>query len=283
MTIETLRETYHLQICREIVYLDSKGIPNNADKNSNASKAIARGVFERITCNTPQKSQISGQKAGRLFEKINQAFLQAAFSLLNHLRPGQWIFNVTGDISKFEQYRHLAELTFVLQKNPELKTSLGTDYFITPDIIIAKSPTSDARINQKEFVISEQMNLARLTPFRASNNLFKTMFLHASVSVKWTLRSDRAQNARTEALNLIRNRKGHTPHIVAITAEPTPGRIASLALGTGDIDCIYHFALYELIDAVNDLGHDETSDLLMSMVNGNRLRDISDLPFDLVI
>ena len=41
--------------------------------------------------------------------------------------------------------------------------------------------------------------------------------LHASVSAKYTMRSDRAQNSRTEALNLIRNRKGHLPHIVVVT------------------------------------------------------------------
>ena len=53
------------------------------------------------------------------------------------------------------------------------------------------------------------------------------------------MRSDRAQNSRTEALNLIRNRKGNLPHIVVVTGEPMPARIASLALGTGDIDCVY--------------------------------------------
>ncbi|MBN1975836.1 MAG: restriction endonuclease, partial [Anaerolineae bacterium] len=33
------------------------------------------------------------------------------------------------------------------------------------------------------------------------------------MSCKWTIRSDRGQNPRTEVLNLIRNRKGHLPHI----------------------------------------------------------------------
>jgi len=35
-----------------------------------------------------------------------------------------------------------------------------------------------------------------------------------------------------------------------VTGEPTPVRISSLALGTGDIDCVYHFALPELLAAV---------------------------------
>ena len=89
---------------------------------------------------------------------------------------------------------------------------------------------------------------------------------------------NRSQNARTEGLNLIRNRKGKSPHIVVVTAEPLPSRLASLALGTGDIDCVYHFALPELQKAASS----ETDlDLLDTLVGGSRLRDISDLPFDL--
>jgi len=107
--------------------------------------------------------------------------------------------------------------------------------------------------------------------------------LHASVSCKWTIRSDRAQNARSEALNLIRNRKGHLPHVVVVTAEPTPSRLASIALGTGDIDCVYHFALYELQSAVCALELHDAADLLAIMVEGKRLKDISDLPLDLAV
>lgn len=58
-------------------------------------------------------------------------------------------------------------------------------------------------------------------------------------------------------------------------------RIASLAYGTGDIDCMYHFALRELAEAVAD--NDSDVELLEVLVSGRRLRDISDLPFDLAI
>ncbi len=107
--------------------------------------------------------------------------------------------------------------------------------------------------------------------------------LHASISCKWTLRSDRAQNARSEGLNLVRNRKGRLPHIVVITGEPTPNRIASIALGTGDIDQVYHFALYELLDTVKELGMNDAEDSINTMIQGKRLRDISDLPLDLIV
>ena len=98
------------------------------------------------------------------------------------------------------------------------------------------------------------------------------------------MRSDRAQNSRTEALNLIRNRKGRTPHIVIVTGEPLPSRIASLALGTGDIDCLYHAFLYELIEAVDNLpGREDSAEMVHTLVDGKRLKDITDLPLDLSV
>ena len=130
-------------------------------------------------------------------------------------------------------------------------------------------------VNKKELI-------AQLTPLRQVNKDIQPL-LHASISCKWTLRSDRAQNSRTEALNLIRNRKGNLPHIVAVTAEPTATRIASLALGTGDIDCVYHFALNELRYAISSIGDESQMEMLDVLIHGRRLRDISDLPFDLSV
>jgi len=57
--------------------------------------------------------------------------------------------------------------------------------------------------------------------------------------------------------------------------------LASIALGTGDIDCVYHFALYELIESVKLAKAEDAEELLMIMVEGRRLKDISDLPLDL--
>jgi hypothetical protein len=68
-----------------------------------------------------------------------------------------------------------------------------------------------------------------------------------------------------------------------VTAEPYPQRIASLAMGTGDIDCVYHIALPELQKAADDFGNEAVLEELDILINGKRLRDISDLPFDLAI
>jgi hypothetical protein len=167
----------------------------------------------------------------------------------------------------------------VAKKHPEIEVLLGSDYVIAPDIILVRQPEPDEVINANQFLVDETVSL-RSSLRRRNNGL---PILHASISCKWTLRSDRAQNARSEALNLIRNRKGRLPHIAVVTGEPLPSRLASLALGTGDIDCVYHFVLPELVSATEKTGHDDTIHLVKIMTEGKRLRDISDLPLDLAV
>ena len=272
--IEVLRHEYHCELAREVLRQNAGGIPNNADKGSNPSKRIARGIVDNIGLPII-RGELSGQTAGRQFEGATSSFLRDAFGLLSHLRPGEWEFSLGGDISDYEQYQHLADIRRLVKEHEELRT-VFEDYIVKPNIVICREPVSDSKINENEALLSDD-TVAAYTPLRRANSRAK--ILHASVSCKWTIRSDRSQNARTEGLNLVRNRKGKTPHIVVVTGEPLPGRIASIAYGTGDIDCIYHFALRELEAAVAD--SDSDAELLDTLVTGRRLRDISDLPFDL--
>jgi hypothetical protein len=43
------------------------------------------------------------------------------------------------------------------------------------------------------------------------------------------------------------------PHIASVTAEPMASRTASLVMGTGDMNYVFHFALYELIECCQEL------------------------------
>ena len=274
MTIAELRRKYHLRICDEIIRImkksGSKSYPNNADGSNTASREIAFQLVKLIGCK-PIYGSISGQTAGNLFEHITKDFLEKAFGLLIHIRPGKWIYSVNAAISNFDQYKDLAEIENLVKKNRKLATTLGQDYVVSPDIIIAREPISDDEINRTQKLIKVSDAVAKLTPLRESNVNIPKPILHASISCKWTLRSDRAQNTRTEALNLIRNRKGKLPHIVAVTAEPTPIRIASLALGTGDIDCVYHFALDELKEGIENIKNEDQLDMLNMLIEGRRL------------
>jgi len=279
MTFEQFRKDYHKQIFDHLISLDENGVPNNADKHSKISVEVAKGIVERISLKT-QSPKYAGQTTGSKFEHLSLQYLRSTFHNLLHIRPGHFEFYIGTSIENFEQYEHLATIAESLSTNRELRATLG-DYIISPDIVIGKSPIEDKNVNKKRKLIKHGAKDSSLTPLRLLNN--QKMILHASVSCKWTIRSDRSQNTRTEALNLIRNRKGNTPHIVVVTGEPHPQRIASLALGTGDIDCVYHFALKELRETVNTLDNEMVTDVLGTLIDGKRLRDISDLPFDLCI
>lgn len=280
MILEQTRNNYLKAVCSNLLTIDPSGIPNNADKHSKISTNLAKGIISEIGYKVTRRKKVAGQTAGKSFEDLTASYLEEAFAYLKHLRSGKFEFFISKSISEFEQYEHLAELTQALKKNRTLKATLG-DYLINPDIVVGRYPVDDKEINSKANLINNKTEVGTYTPLRMKNS--SKLILHASISCKWTIRSDRSQNSRTEGLNLIRNRKGKTPHIVIITAEPYPQRIASLALGTGDIDCVYHFALRELVATTHNLNNESVLDSLETMVEGKRLRDISDLPFDLAI
>lgn len=285
-----LRQEYHREICNQILgYRREKSDVwlSVADKSSQTSRILAERIARRMgypLCPSPP----GGQSAGTRFVQLTRNFLEAAFNKLQHLRPGKWAFSVSQNrqgITRFYEYEHLAALDEIRKQHPELLTSISPSYLITPDLTIARHPVDDNEINAHEPLVGPAERTAILTPLRSAANP-NYLMLHASISCKWSIRSDRAQNTRTEALNLIRDRKGQTPHIVIVTMEPMPTRLASIALGTGDVDCTYHAALYELMDGLNDPNEPELEserEMLETLVNGKRLRDISDLPFDLAI
>ncbi|MDZ4403500.1 NgoMIV family type II restriction endonuclease [Prosthecobacter sp.] len=278
------RSTFHrLLIEQNVLTVDAQGVASNADKDNVDSKAIAEEMLS--TMGKPNVGvKIPAQSLGSRFEKQCLAFVQDTFPRLKHLRPGTWVVTTPSGqfkrgITDTEQYAHLATLSEACEKQPELAAILGQDYLIKPDIIILRETEEDVKINAIERLVDESTtNLASLRKANGGKSIF-----HASISCKFTMRSDRAQNSRSEALNLIRNRKGRTPHIVVVTAEPLPSRLASLALGTGDLDFVYHIALPELLKAVNKRGSADSRELLKIMIEGKRLRDISDLPLDLAV
>lgn len=262
--------------------MDAKGIPSNADSSSKLSIGIAQGIAKQLMADVQEKAV--GQTVGAKFEQLNMEFLDDTFPHLQNLRPGKWHIVKLGNrnsikTSSFSQYDHLDYLSRLTKEDARLAASMGNDYMVAPDVVVYRETESDEVINEQRAIVDD--SICGLSAIRRSNG--GQPILHASVSAKWTMRSDRAQNSRTEALGLIRNRKGHLPHIVVVTGEPVPARIASLALGTGDIDCVYHFALYELVRAVKDMGADDALEMLNILIDGKRLKDISDLPLDLAV
>lgn len=279
----------------QIVHLAKDGkhgsTPNFADSDNRKSVLLARLIEEALP-QSAAKDPIKGQTAGALFEQNVREFISRTLPQMNTIRPGKWkVWNKTedaadkvSDVSSFIQYQHLSLLGNLVEQDQNLRSVIGLDYITKPDVLVGRLPEPDEDINRlKKIVDNKTAGKAHL---RKVNNQFP--ILHASISCKWTMRSDRSQNSRTEALNLLRNRKGRSPHIMVVTMEPLPSRIASIALGTGDIDCTYHSALYELLVATKSLVKAESiesDDLetLEGLISTDRLKDISDLPLDLAI
>lgn len=123
------------------------------------------------------------------------------------------------------QYDHLNKVDELVKEYPELRTTLGTDYIIRPDVVVGLPARHDE----------------------------ERPFLHAAISCKWTIRSDRVQNIRHENNQMIRHRRERLPHLMTVTAEPLPSRLAAIARGTGEVDAVYHIAFDALDYSVTNL------------------------------
>lgn len=280
--LQSARSVFHTDLLTSVLSISATGVPSNADSSSRISKLIASEIVQQLKGSVG--SRLAGQTSGHEFEAIVAKFLRSTFLKLEHLRPGDWEITQVGGrnrraIAEFEQYAHLKALDEAARNNPELAAALGSDYTISPDVVVVRKLVSDETINSTRTLVGP--GVAERASLRATNGGLP--LLHASISTKWTIRSDRSQNSRTEALNLMRNRKGRVPHIAVVTGEPLPSRLASIALGTGEIDCVYHFALPELIAATEQSKEESAQELLDTMVRGKRLKDIADLPLDLAV
>jgi hypothetical protein len=220
--------------------------PNMADGSSTTSVAIAGEVLNAlgVTHEIPHVGQTAGK---RLEEEVERHLSEA---LPGAIGKAPLTVSRRAPITKFSQYEHLAQLKRLIKadRTMTLRASIGTDYVIKPDVTVG-------------------LDLA----------WGESPYLHAAIPCKWTLRSDRAQNVRHEAVVLIRHRRGRLPHVTPVTAEPLPTRLASLARGTAEVDALYHVALDELRTACERVGSREQIEVLDELTTHNRLRDLSEL------
>ena len=222
-----------------------KGKPNISDRSSPVSVDIATGIFEGLGIG--RRSNEAAQTLGSRFEKAMSGWIEGE---LRNLAPERgWLIGAE-KITEFSQYEHLRRVRELIDADDTgtLRTELGTEYLIKPDITVGLK--------------------AEDVPF-----------LHAAISCKWTIRSDRVQNIRHEGVILTSRRRGRQPHIVTVTTEPLPSRLAAIARGTGEVDCVYHATL-ELLQAACPMGKE--ADILNELISQERLRSLDALPAELV-
>lgn len=237
--------------------------PNLADLSSTSSAAIAGRVYTVLGVPTTKHSDVdlgsddtvqasSGSALERALERDLRDQLQAIE------RERDWKTTRSGSVSQFAQYSHLADLQFLFEQDETLRSALGRDYEVSTDVMVSLPDP---------------------------NHADHPRTLHAAVSSKLTIRSDRVQNIRFEFNTLVRNRKGRLPHLVVVTAEPLPSRLVSIARGTGEIDAVYHL-LYDEMDEVMAIAYapevataswTEQRNAWHEMVTQKRIRPYGDL------
>lgn len=205
-------------------------VPNFADVDSAESLTIAAGMLDALGVDRDAASDVPRDPGGPLEQAVRDDLAGA----LTRLDTGRlWLVSRGTVITDFDQYVHLREVDALVRASPQLRTTVGMDYLIRPDVTVSLGmmPTASG-----------------LPP------------LHAAISCKWTIRSDRVQNIRHECLQMIRHRRGRQPHLVTVTAEPLPSRLASIARGTGEVDAVYHVAYDAMASSVTRLANSEQAD-----------------------
>ncbi|MBD0865907.1 MAG: type II restriction endonuclease, partial [Rhodobacteraceae bacterium] len=183
------RRKFHATILESILTRSAVGVPSNADKASKPSIAVSNAILDQLRP-TVTAQKLPGQTTGADFEGICATFVRLCFEHMGHLRPGVFTVTKGGGIAQFDQYAHLDDLEATVKANREIATAIGSDYLIKPDIVVSREPEDDANINAPGNLVDAET--ARLTSLRKANQ--DLAILHASISCKWTLRSDRAQN-----------------------------------------------------------------------------------------
>lgn len=199
--------------------LDWAHVPNNADVDNRESLQLSRAVLEAMGAAEP--GGVTPPDPGGLLEEAVRADLEQQLAV--RAPSHTWSVLRGALITDYSQYVHLLHLNQLVASDPTLSITIGRDYLIKPDVAVG------------------------LVGVPTLNGL---PLLHAAVSCKWTIRSDRVQNIRHENNQMVRHRRGRQPHLVAVTTEPLPSRLASIARGTGEVDAVYHVAYEELHAAV---------------------------------
>jgi NgoMIV restriction enzyme len=296
-------------------------VPSMADSARDFSVAIGEEILADLRSQRFRPTKTAVTDANQIGAALGPAIEQFLEDTLNHangmqrIRPVTWKFQPGGKISTTAQYRHLDVLQRLhespdrlavapkksgakaaaeaAEERTETLVALSGEYIVKPDLLVLRPPITDAELNPARRPPAFTLPTGELADLRrvyGTGRSAKTYPLcHANISLKWTIRSDRVQNIRTEALQMIRQRRGPMPRIVAVTAEPLPSRLESVARGTGELDAVYHVALHPLIKGLENLAvggsHQAAAEKALPVIyalrDAGRLKDLTDLPFDL--
>jgi len=265
------RLQFHRKVCQ---YL-----PSLWEIEQNQSPNVRNLLFESLLDLISERCGTATENPSLSFQNRIEALNKSVIDLiytniqdLHYSSPWKWKITTENHLEGNNDSDLYRDFSPLIEINKPLTQLEGV---LIPNILIERSMNTESFIIDQVHFENKPVGSYQTTD---DNSPYTKPILQGSIFLKWFI-----SDIRSEFIHPIRNRKGSLPHIAAVTAEPLPTRIATLALGTGDLDCVYYFALPELQTVLEENHYEDHLDLLQMMIEGRRLRDISDLPFDLAI
>ncbi|MER5732330.1 NgoMIV family type II restriction endonuclease [Streptomyces sp. NPDC002138] len=249
------------------------GRPNTSDASDKQSVDLGTVFFEAMGI-TPDKLAPS-DAVGNLMASTMAMDLTQYFQIESpHL-----MVQPERSIASFEQFSHL-NATATLRKDSSSSVTrrvkelrdFSASAIIAADVQSELDTHLDGIHNELELLEDRRRNLldllgeesllklditvSRSTPGVTSgavaSGAVAPRHLVAGLSLKWTLRTDRAQDCRSQGAKMASLRRGRMPHFATVTMEPRPSMLALLGRGSGEIDCVYHLNLPALSQAIDE-------------------------------
>jgi len=263
------------------------GNPNTSDNNDRQSKDIGHALFRIL--DVPE-GQVGPTDAGAALEEAVRGHLAS-------IRPDLEIQR-SRPAFHFEQYAHMSVFPTFRRSHSAAETSLARLLAAIDrvgDVNVHATLASEleqarANLRLQDALVVELIShmpeeaLLKVDVTVAETRPLGLPIVHAAISSKWSLRTDRAQDCVSQGAKLVAQRRGRMPHFAVVTIEPRPAMLKILGDGSGSIDCVYHLNLPALTLAWESLAanqkHPETWSPYRSfrrLVDQRRLRDYDDL------
>lgn len=262
--------------------------PNTSDRSDAISVALGRVLFEILGVPADRKGPAKvGDALGR--EVVRDLAT----------RVGAGLAVGSGSATAFKQYSHLKAFTDFkrdvdqssdFQIRELIDAVRGLPSSTTRGNVLRRLNKLKNRLDKRSTLIDRLLTNA---PEESLLGLDVTISdvaseepreLRTAMSLKWSLRTDRAQDCLSQGAKLANLRRGKMPHYGVVTMEPRPYMLAILCDGSGAVDFVYHLHLEAVQEAVKRLARERgDSDrwqgvrTLERLVGQGRLRDYDDL------
>ncbi|WP_213281124.1 NgoMIV family type II restriction endonuclease [Cellulomonas hominis] len=276
---------------KDLCKVRANGKPNTSDASDKLSVAVGEELFRVLGVNAARSDE-KDEPTGAQFAH------QVAADLMSRFPPAAGtVVLPERKLFEFDQYRHVGALRgFEPGRSKEfIKAWKRLTSHARKGASGAALARVETLIGDVESVIdSEAEHLSSLLAQAGDESLLGLDLtvsravepparpqLAIGLSLKWSLRTDRAQDCRSQGAKMSALRRGRMPHFGVLTMEPRPYMLNLLGGGSGDVDCVYHLDLPALTAAVDTVyvGPRRTAsrDLFHRLVEQRRVRDYDEL------